>query len=290
MNPNDTHREQLSALIDGALDADQRRFLLRRLQHDGELTDSLSRWQMVGDVLRGQAEAPAPAGFAEAIATRIADEPLPLIEDGGIDMPVRNASASEVASKAVVARGARWRWFGGGALAASLVIASVLALRPDTSPVASATFATNEAASSTPSAKVEVASGGIVTAAPLTVAAETTPLPASSPTTRVNAAARGPVRVARAAPMPARSASPAPAAERDIETAASRVTLPAESAPRTAQTEPRPAANPFQAPAAKAWPRAVIPRSDNGTFNASFNSDASYYPFAPNGAEPASEE
>ena len=147
MNPNDTHREQLSALIDGALDADQRRFLLRRLQHDGELTDSLSRWQMVGDVLRGQAEAPAPAGFAEAIATRIADEPLPLIEDGGIDMPVRNASASEVASKAVVARGARWRWFGGGALAASLVIASVLALRPDTSPVASATFATNEAAS-----------------------------------------------------------------------------------------------------------------------------------------------
>ena len=71
MNPHDTHREQLSALIDGALDADRSRFLLRRLQHDGALADDLSRWQLAGDALRGQATAPAPDGFAEAIAMRL---------------------------------------------------------------------------------------------------------------------------------------------------------------------------------------------------------------------------
>ena len=74
MTPNDTHREQLSALVDGALDADQSRFLLRRLQHDDALAECLSRWQVIGDVLRDQAQAPAPAGFAAAIAARIADE------------------------------------------------------------------------------------------------------------------------------------------------------------------------------------------------------------------------
>ncbi|HSX65013.1 MAG TPA: RseA family anti-sigma factor, partial [Pseudoxanthomonas sp.] len=44
---------QLSALMDGALAPDQARFLLRRLQHDEELTGCWERWQLLGDVLRG---------------------------------------------------------------------------------------------------------------------------------------------------------------------------------------------------------------------------------------------
>ena len=132
MNPNDTHREDLSALIDGALDADRARFLLRRLQHDGELAGDLSRWQLAGDVLRGQAEAPAPAGFAEAVAARIAGEPVPVMETGPAS-PSPAVAVSNHVSATVSPRqhgAARWRWFGGGAVAASLAFASLLALRP----------------------------------------------------------------------------------------------------------------------------------------------------------------
>ena len=40
----DTHyRQQLSALMDGGLAADEARFLMRRLQHDRELTGFLAR-------------------------------------------------------------------------------------------------------------------------------------------------------------------------------------------------------------------------------------------------------
>ncbi|PSD16606.1 anti-sigma factor, partial [Stenotrophomonas maltophilia] len=56
------HREQLSALVDGELGADEARFLLRRMEHDPELAGCQERWQLLGDVMRGQASALAPAG------------------------------------------------------------------------------------------------------------------------------------------------------------------------------------------------------------------------------------
>ena len=49
------HREQLSALVDGELGADEARFLLRRMEHDPELAGCQERWQLLGDVMRGQA-------------------------------------------------------------------------------------------------------------------------------------------------------------------------------------------------------------------------------------------
>ena len=60
-------RQQLSALVDGELAPDQARFLLRRLQHDAELSERFERWQLCGDVLRGQVRrtaAPELAGPA----------------------------------------------------------------------------------------------------------------------------------------------------------------------------------------------------------------------------------
>ena len=58
----DTHyRLQLSSMMDGELSLDEARFLLRRLRHDEELNGCWERWQLCGDVLRGQAQAPAPA-------------------------------------------------------------------------------------------------------------------------------------------------------------------------------------------------------------------------------------
>ena len=38
------HRQQLSALMDGELLADEARFLLRRLQHDRDLAGCWERW------------------------------------------------------------------------------------------------------------------------------------------------------------------------------------------------------------------------------------------------------
>lgn len=296
MNPNDTHREQLSALIDGALDTDQSRFLLRRLQHDAELANSLSRWQLAGDVLRGDAEAPAPHGFAEAIAARIADEPLPLVEGDGISVPVRAVSPADVATHTAVARGARWRWFGGGAMAASLAIVSVLALRPDAPISAPTDYAVSDAASLDASASpvMDAANNAVAASTPVVAAVEPTTnrepaasTATSTAATRASDVTRTPVRVASAAPMPTRARA---LREGDLETAAPRIDLPVEAALRTAQTQPTPAADPFKPPAAKAWPRAVIPGAGSGTFNASFNSDASYYPFAPRRVEPTDSE
>jgi len=96
------HRQQLSALYDGELGSDQARFLLRRLQHDPELAACQERWQLLGDVLRGQACAPAPVDFSARVAAAVAAEPLPSAQ------PVQRAH-----------RG--WRsWGGGAALAASV--------------------------------------------------------------------------------------------------------------------------------------------------------------------------
>ena len=97
------YQQQLSAWMDGDLPSDEARFLLRRLQHDDELASRLGRWQLCGDVLRGQAQAPAPAGFAERVAAAV------------------NAEPSLLAASATAPRArSNLRVWGGGALAASV--------------------------------------------------------------------------------------------------------------------------------------------------------------------------
>lgn len=106
----DRNRQQLSALMDGELSPDEARFLLRRLQHDESLAQSLSRWQLCGDILRGQGQAPAPAGFAGGVAAAIANE--------------RDAAAARPA--------AGWRparWGTGLALAASVAVVALFVAR-----------------------------------------------------------------------------------------------------------------------------------------------------------------
>jgi len=66
--------QQLSALMDGELAPDQARFLLRRLQHDGELAGSWERWQLAGDVLRGRADVLLPDGFAARVGVALGAE------------------------------------------------------------------------------------------------------------------------------------------------------------------------------------------------------------------------
>ena len=61
-------REQLSALMDSALPADQTRFLLRRLRHDATLAECWERWRITGEVMRGLAPAQRlPSDFAKKL-------------------------------------------------------------------------------------------------------------------------------------------------------------------------------------------------------------------------------
>ncbi|MBB1117004.1 hypothetical protein H4O09_08075 [Stenotrophomonas sp. W1S232] len=109
------HRQQLSALIDGELSADQARFLIRRLEHDQELSACQERWQIAGDVLRGQLGAVAPADFAARVA--LALPPVVALPGTAADHRARPR-----------------RWVAGGALAACMALVAVLLL-PGRAPV-----------------------------------------------------------------------------------------------------------------------------------------------------------
>lgn len=108
----DHNRQQLSALMDDALSPDEARFLLRRLQHDESLAQCLSRWQLCGDVLRGQAHAPAPSWFAQRVSDAIAG-------DSGAEEDTKRATTG-------------WRparWGTGLALAASVAVIALFVAR-----------------------------------------------------------------------------------------------------------------------------------------------------------------
>lgn len=268
------HRQQLSALMDGDLPADEARFLLRRLQHDHELAGCWERWQLCGDVLRGQGHAPAPAGFAERVAQAIA------------------AGSSSVTTATPQAQAARprnllARW-GGGALAASVALVALFMARqqsPQDVPVGESTQVASAQAASpavepeSPSAPAPDAEA--YAAAALAVAA----VPrrqdnARRSATRSQQAARSAQRVARAE-TPARANGTMQGAPLEA-VASTTVSVPVHAAP-----------NPFSqrvqdvgAVAARPWPRSALSAypSAGGSLTTGYSSDASartFYPFEP---------
>jgi negative regulator of sigma E activity len=262
------YHQQLSALMDGELGADQGRFLLRRLQHDSELTSCWDRWQLYGDALRGQAEAPAPADFAEGIARAIAAEPA-----------APAAGASLLRTKI-----ARW---GGGALAASVAAVALFMARqqvPQDAPAVPIDTIARQAPS--PAPPVEPAGARENAAAEATAAlAATAAVVASAPLRQPgNAPARGSATRTQQA---ARSASVARAPER---AAASAAAVPVIHAIATAPSETM-RVDPFsnitvEPPSARPWPRAVLPQyaPADGGFNADFSRSGGardFHPFEP---------
>lgn len=94
--------EDLSAFMDGELDAERARFLQQRLAHDIELRARWERWQLLSSSMRRQAQ-PLPADFADKVSRALDAE----------------------AVHATPTHGRALRWGGGAALAASLAVAAV---------------------------------------------------------------------------------------------------------------------------------------------------------------------
>lgn len=126
-------REQLSALMDGALPADETRFLLRRLRHDASLAESWERWRLSAEVMRGLAPVQRlPADFASRVAASLRDEQEAHGEGQrhvGQDREERlhGATARGFASGTHAMRSSAWlRWGGGAAVAASLAVVALM--------------------------------------------------------------------------------------------------------------------------------------------------------------------
>ena len=112
MNANQDNQnihEQLSALIDGELERDSARFLLRRIGHDAELAERWDRWHCYGETMRGAA-LPLRENFAASI--------MAALDDASVVQTQPSRSPRVL------------RWGGGFAVAASVALAALLLVKP----------------------------------------------------------------------------------------------------------------------------------------------------------------
>ncbi len=120
--------QQLSAFVDGELDAAEAEFLSRRLSADESLRGRLKQYYLIGNVARG--EHPVPATFAPAVHERLDDSDIEIrLDDDAV-------SASSAA-------GGWQRWLGGAGIAAAVCTLALVTLnqsveqRNDPAPTAS---------------------------------------------------------------------------------------------------------------------------------------------------------
>lgn len=234
-------REQLSALMDGALPADQTRFLLRRLQHDDSLAGSWERWRMAGETMRGLAPAQRlPADFAARVSAALHGDAA--------------GAQPQVAVQAGPRSPAWLRWGGGAAMAASLAVVAFMAGRPGQSP--------DEAAPAVQVAAAPVQAPAVpaepdVLPAPATVAEAPVALIAATA-----AASRSTARERRDAATPARRESVAPQL--------AKADVPAVAAEATVAAMPVPQGGIVTRP----WPRSVLPQYTHGGLAVGFGDAA----------------
>lgn len=257
------YRQQLSALVDGELAADEARFMLRRLEHDADLAACQERWQMLGDTLRGQACAPAPLDFSARVRAAIAAD-------------VQQNGPAQVTLQRPPRRG--WmRWSGGAALAASVAAVALFMAReqlpgealPD--PVIATT-----AQVSTAPVQAATDSGQVVGDAAAPVAA--------APAVAVAVARRQDAAQRRGSATRTQQAARASSVARATEPQRALAAAPVLPAAQNLQRDPFAAAGALQA---RPWPRSTLSPalSQSGALNASFpvreQGGATFYPFEP---------
>lgn len=77
MKNDEATREALSALIDGELEREPSRFLLRRLESDTELRATYARYHLISSALKREAFVPAPDSFADGLVSKVAASAVP---------------------------------------------------------------------------------------------------------------------------------------------------------------------------------------------------------------------
>lgn len=261
----ETHcRQQLSALVDGALPPDEARFLLRRLQHDDALAGRWERWQVYGECMRGGVSQLLPADFSQRVCAVLEAERVR-------ELPV------------AAARGVRpvWTRWAGGALAASVAMAALVAVQRD---LQGAGSQAQQVASSTPVAAPATAVADAVTNAENAIQAS----PGAADTAAQSGAAAAGALLLAARDLPRRNASRTAA----VRPAGSTVATPAASAPtqpalQQASLREAVAATAVDAEASvqagrdpfgmevsvvdpRPWPRAVLPGVAPGGFNVGY--------------------
>ena len=127
------HRERLSALVDGEIDASATTQACGAWRDDGEVRATWHVYQLIGDVLRSEDLAADPArdvAFLGALRTRLAAEPVVLAQQA----PATAEGAAAPVVGMSIAPGGRGRahrraWVGASAVAAGFVaVAGVLVL------------------------------------------------------------------------------------------------------------------------------------------------------------------
>lgn len=266
----DFHREQLSAMMDGALSADETKFLLRRMEHDDALADCWERWQFVGDALRGQADRALPADFSRRVGRAIADD-LAAVDEAPLTVAAHGN-----------ARGSLLRWGGGAALAASVALAALIGTRMLSVPDGKSSTAASTASVPAPT----LSTTPVPSTPPLVPAAVGAPsLPPAQPGPLLAEAATA-VAMAAVAGSGRRSARPRILAR---EQAVPVSTVPTARAVASAAQSAAVASAAAQSGGAtqaevmsKPWPRALVPgASANGDVTAGFESDPAFHPFQP---------
>jgi sigma-E factor negative regulatory protein RseA len=97
----DRIKEQLSAFLDGELPDPESALLLKRLERDDELRGALSRYSLIGAVLRSDGDVPAARQVAARVSAAIAKEPFRAA--AFVRLPRREALLRGLAGLAVAA-------------------------------------------------------------------------------------------------------------------------------------------------------------------------------------------
>jgi negative regulator of sigma E activity len=151
---------QLSALFDGEMPREQAEMVIRRVMKDPSLQASWSRYALIGACIRGEplAHALSQEGLAVRVRAQLATE---------AEIPAANYAQSNDAAVIGNGRSPLRRGLLGGAIAASVALASLLLVRSMVSIEAPTLVASQPAVVEPAAARVE--------AAPLQVARESTP-------------------------------------------------------------------------------------------------------------------
>ena len=97
----DRIKEQLSTFLDGELPEPESALLLKRLERDDELRGALSRYSLIGAVLRNDGDVPAARQVAARVSAAIAREPLGV--SAFVRLPQREVLMRSLAGLAVAA-------------------------------------------------------------------------------------------------------------------------------------------------------------------------------------------